>query len=59
MGDEKGIYCIKHYGNIVFVQGKNGAYCPISGSSACVDCDVIPKEEATELKQVKTESEKK
>lgn len=58
MGDEKGIYCVKHYGTIVFVQGKDGAYCPISGRYSCVDCDVISKEEAMKSKQVKVEEKK-
>ena len=55
MGIEKGIYCIKHYGTIVFVRGTNNDYCPISGAGSCEACDVITKEEAKELKQVKKE----
>lgn len=52
--EEKGVYCVKGYGTIRFVETASAAFCPISGRHACVDCDVITKEEASRDKQVKT-----
>ena len=59
MGNEKGIYCVKGYGTILFVQGARNAFCPISGYGSWNGCDVITQEEAMKIKQVKIESEKK
>ncbi|MBA7641894.1 hypothetical protein ES703_49580 [subsurface metagenome] len=56
--ESSGIYCVKGYGTIKFVETASAAFCPISGRGCCVDCDVITKEEATEGKQVKVQEKK-
>ena len=54
--EERGIYCVKGYGNIQFVGAGTTAFCPISGTRSCVECHVVTAEQAKEGKQVKPQT---
>jgi len=53
---EFNLECPKFYGKITFVVRPDFAFCPISGKTDCVECDVVRKGELGEDKQVKRET---
>ncbi len=58
MSEVKPINCVKDYGMIAFVGGGAGlARCPISGTTSCLECEVITANEAKTDKQVKDKQE--
>ena len=53
------VTCPKGYGEITFITGAGGAYCPVSGVKLCIECEVIVWEKLTGHRQVKKVSEDK